>query len=84
MALGKAGADRQEMHARLRQHALAAWEALRGGAPNPLEDTICNDPELLRYLPVDDLRACMDVGRHVGDAPERARLLVVSIRDALG
>ncbi len=36
MALGKAGADRQAMHERLRQHALDAWEALRAGQPNPL------------------------------------------------
>lgn len=83
MALGKAGADRQQMHARLRQHALAAWEALQGGAPNPLVDLLCSDPELLRYLPASELRACLDVSRYVGDAPARARNLVDTIRTAL-
>ena len=36
MALGKAGADRQEMHEHLRQHALAAWDEVQKGQANPL------------------------------------------------
>ena len=36
MALGKAGADRQAMHERLRGHAMQAWEAVQAGKPNLL------------------------------------------------
>jgi adenylosuccinate lyase len=83
MALGKAGADRQAMHERLRQHALAAWEALQAGQPNPLVAAVAQDAELQRYLPAEQLRALMDAGHHVGDAPARARQLAASVRSVL-
>ena len=38
MALVKAGADRQEMHERLRQHALPAWRAVQAGGLTLVED----------------------------------------------
>ena len=83
MALGKAGADRQAMHERLRQHALAAWEALQNGEPNPLSEFVCSDAIFLEYLPGDVLRACFDVSGHLGDAPQRARRLAAEIRSIL-
>ncbi len=83
MALGKAGADRDEMHARLRQHALTAWEALQEGQPNPLAGLIARDPEFLQYLPLDALQSLMDASHHLGDAPQRARALAEQIRSSL-
>jgi len=83
MALGKAGADRQSMHEHLRQHALDAWEALRSGQPNPLNAIIVGDPEIRRYLPETDLSAFMEAVHHLGDAPQRARLLVGNLRNTL-
>jgi adenylosuccinate lyase len=83
MALGKAGADRQEMHERLRGHALAAWEAVGHGEPNPLERRLAADPEILRFLPEGELGSLMQAGGHLGDAPGRARLLAAEIRLAL-
>ncbi len=80
MALGKAGADRQQMHERLREHALAAWAVIQRGDPNPLADRIAADPELLAYLPAAELHALMDATGHIGDAPERARRLAAVIR----
>ncbi|MBU1659975.1 MAG: adenylosuccinate lyase [Chloroflexi bacterium] len=84
MALGKAGADRQEMHARLRQHSLAAWDAIRTGDPNPLAGLIAHDPEILRYLPEHELRALMDASLYFGDAPRRAAAFVGTINAKLG
>ena len=83
MALGKAGADRQEMHARIRDLSLQAWEALRRGEPNPLAEQVAADPEFLRYLPADQLRALMDARGYLGDAPLRARELAAQIRQAV-
>jgi adenylosuccinate lyase len=80
MALGKAGADRQAMHERLRQHSLLAWEAVSQGDPNPLAALIAADPDLLAYLPADELGELMDAGQYVGDAPQRARSLAVQLR----
>jgi adenylosuccinate lyase len=83
MALGKAGADRQAMHERLRQHALDAWEALRAGQPNPLNAILAGDPEIRRYLPEADLSTFMDAVHHLGDAPARARLLAAELHRVL-
>lgn len=82
MAAGKRGADRQEMHERLRQHALVAWEAIQAGAPNPLVDRIAGDPALQRYASEQELRSLMDASHHLGDAPERARRLAAQVRAA--
>jgi adenylosuccinate lyase len=80
MALGKAGADRQEMHERLRQHALKAWDAIQLGQPNPLNDLIAADIEIRAYLPGADLSARIDVQNYLGDAPARARLLAAELK----
>jgi adenylosuccinate lyase len=83
MALGKAGADRQAMHERLRQHALDAWEALRAGQPNPLNAILAGDPEIRRYLPEAELVLYMDAVHHLGDAPVRARSLAAELHRVL-
>jgi adenylosuccinate lyase len=83
MALSKAGADRQAMHERLRQHSLAAWPAVQTGAPNPLVDLLTSDETLLIYLPANELRRLMDASAHFGDAPQRALALAAEIRRAI-
>ena len=83
MALGKAGADRQEMHARLREHALSAWSAVQAGEPNPLVGLVVSDPVLQTFLSKEELAERMDAIHYLGDAPSRARALVKDIRDAL-
>ena len=47
MALAKEGADRQEMHERLRQHAMQAWSEVQAGQANPLEEQIAADEQIL-------------------------------------
>jgi adenylosuccinate lyase len=84
MALSKAGADRQEIHEKLRQHALLAWKALQQGDDNPLIDRIVADPVFLNYLSPDDLRTLMDASDYVGDAPERARIFANHICESVG
>jgi adenylosuccinate lyase len=82
MALGKAGADRQEMHERLRQMSLEAWEAVQAGQPNPLVERIAANPALLHSLPAEELRRLMEAAQHVGDAPQRAREMAAQVRQA--
>jgi adenylosuccinate lyase len=84
MELVKAGADRQAMHERIRQHSLAAWDAIERGEPNPLLDLLAADPVLLGFLPADRVRDLLDARGYVGDAPRRARNLAGMIREALG
>jgi len=95
MALGKAGADRQQMHERLRQHAMHAWEEIQKGQQtgglhaHPLPRLVTSDPEIIRYLPEADLRRLMETSQqggeaqHLGDAPRRARLFAAEIRHRL-
>jgi adenylosuccinate lyase len=81
MALVKAGADRQEMHALIRSHALKAWETLGLGGENPLADDLCRDAELTEYLEEQEIRSLLVARSHVGDAPERARALAKAIQE---
>jgi adenylosuccinate lyase len=84
MELVKAGADRQAMHERIRQHSLAAWDAIERGEPNPLLDRLAADPVMLGFLPAERVRTLLDAHGYVGDAPQRARDLAGMIREVLG
>jgi adenylosuccinate lyase len=80
MALVKAGADRQEMHERLRDHAMNAWQAIRQGQANPLVELVACDDEMNQVLSETALRELMQVDRYVGIAPQRTRQLAEQIR----
>ncbi|MGQ9599236.1 MAG: adenylosuccinate lyase [Anaerolineae bacterium] len=80
MELVKAGADRQEMHELIRQHSLGAWDAIQRGEANPLADQLATDPRIGSVLPEERVRALLDGGGYVGDAPQRARELAHMIR----
>jgi adenylosuccinate lyase len=79
MALVKAGADRQEMHERIRSLAMKAWDVVSRGGENPLVDELCQDAEVSEYLPEQEVRRLLSAGSHVGDAAERARALAKAI-----
>ncbi|HML20176.1 MAG TPA: adenylosuccinate lyase [Aggregatilinea sp.] len=83
MALGRAGADRQEMHERLRTHSMAAWAEVSQGRSNPLPDLLRADETITAIVPEETLLALLDASAYVGDAPERARRLAGEIRQAL-
>ncbi len=72
MALCQAGADRQEMHDRLREHSMAAWEAIEKGEPNPLASLVAADEVFCQYLSHEELTRLMTPSTYVGDAPQRA------------
>jgi adenylosuccinate lyase len=83
MALVKKGADRQEMHERIRTLAMKAWEALRADGENPLTAELCRDAEMTEYLSEAEIRTLMDARSYVGDAPARAREMAKRIVDNL-
>ena len=80
MALVRAGADRQQMHERLRQHSLKAWEAVKAGRPNPLAGLLAADPALLGHLQPARIRELMDAHAYIGTARDRAGALAAEIR----
>ena len=67
----KAGADRQEMHEILRNHALNAWQTIENGEDNPLIDSLLKEPRLLSYLDQEAILNLMDINAYIGDAPNR-------------
>ncbi len=83
MALVAAGADRQLMHEKIREHSRKAWDALRGGRPNPLGEYLAADADMLRHLQPAKIRELMDAHAYVGTAPERAREMAETIRSEL-
>ena len=80
MRLVKKGADRQAMHARLRVHALEAWQAVEAGQANPLGELVEAEAEFLKYLTKEQIRACLQAVDYTCDAAPRARRLAAEIR----
>lgn len=83
MAAARQGADRQEMHERIREHALSAWECVQAGQANPLIEHLSADPYFQQYLTAEQIRSLTDVDSYTGIAPQRARKLSGAIREAV-
>jgi adenylosuccinate lyase len=67
----RAGGDRQELHARIRAHAMSVAAARRASrARNDLLDRLASDPLFAKVR--DRISELSDPGRHVGRAPEQA------------
>ena len=84
MAAVRGGADRQEMHERLRQHAMAAWQEVQSGHPNPLIDYLKSDAWIVAYLPPEQIESLANVAEYTGIAPQRAREMAGHVRTRLG
>jgi adenylosuccinate lyase len=79
MALVRAGADRQKMHEKLREHSLKAWSVVKFGRPNPLANSLATDTDILRFIQPVRLKELMKAEGYVGTAVERAEALVAEI-----
>lgn len=79
MEATKKGGNRQELHEVIRQHSLVAWQAIQKGNPNPLRDNIVSEKAITTYLQPDEIQELLQADTYVGDAPNRARMLVEKI-----
>ncbi|MCB9147829.1 MAG: adenylosuccinate lyase [Caldilineaceae bacterium] len=82
MAAVQAGGDRQVLHEVIREQSLVAWQALQTGQPNPLAQLLTEDARITSLLAPAQVTELLDATEHVGDAPERARLIVQQIEAA--
>jgi adenylosuccinate lyase len=80
MAAVKAGANRQEMHEVIREHALQAWAEIGAGRPSSLIDTLCADPRVTQYVDAVTARLLLDARAYVGNASQKARLIVARLQ----
>ncbi|MGB8520200.1 MAG: adenylosuccinate lyase [Candidatus Tumulicola sp.] len=71
----RSGGDRQALHESLRRASMEAWEALARGQDNPLSRLLAEDSGLTALVDPAEIRLLLDPGKHVGTAPQRARLL---------
>ncbi|HLX25345.1 MAG TPA: lyase family protein, partial [Candidatus Cybelea sp.] len=69
------GGDRQKLHETIREAAMHAWDALARGEDNPLSDLLAQDRDLTARIDPAEIRRLLDPSKHVGTAPQRARLL---------
>ncbi len=68
MTAVQAGGDRQDLHERIRVHALAAVKRLKeGAADNDLIDRLRNDPA----FPPLDFQSVLDPRRYIGRSPQQ-------------
>lgn len=72
MALVKAGADRQEMHERLRVLSMAAWRAIQEGQKNPLIPSIKDNEIIKQYLSETVIDQLVDYHKYTGNAEMKA------------
>lgn len=63
------GGDRQELHERIRQHSLAAQEAVEAGGDNPLMDAIAADPTF--RLSAEEIRSWLDPQAFTGRSADQ-------------
>jgi adenylosuccinate lyase len=75
MEAARAGGDRQALHESIRDAAMQAWDALAQGRENPLATTLADDASLTDFVDPAEIRRLLDPSKHVGTAPQRARLL---------
>lgn len=64
------GGDRQALHEVIRQHSLAAADAVSRGEPNTLLDHLAADPAF-KGIPAKALKAELDPARYTGRAPRQ-------------
>lgn len=79
MEAARAGGDRQQLHAVIRDASLEAWSSLERGEDNPLAHLLAEQAEVTRYVDPAEIRRLLDPTEHVGTAPARARRLAERI-----
>lgn len=77
----KNGANRQQIHEVLRNISMTAWSEIQKGKTNPMIQLLMSDKLIGHYLSADQLEKLLSVKAHIGNAPDRARLLVKKIKN---
>ncbi|TAL48265.1 adenylosuccinate lyase [archaeon] len=71
MGLVKKGANRQEMHEKLRGYAFKAWDEVLESKPNPLKGYWLSDSEIVSRVGADEIERISNPSDDTGDAIEK-------------
>lgn len=80
MELVRAGADRQQMHEIIRNHAMAAWHAIQERQVNPLISSLAHEQVFLKFLSPEQIIQALNIAGYTGIAPQRARQMAYQLR----
>lgn len=83
MLAGKKGADRQQIHELLRQHALVAWQSVQQGQPNPLIQNLQKEMMLMQWISPEEIQQLSALDSYIGFAQNRSNSLVEEIRSKI-
>lgn len=83
MAVVQNGANRQEIHEKLRQLSMKAWEAVQSGANNPLVELVLHDQNIMQWITPDALQKLFDVKEYTGRAERLAREMAQVIKQQI-
>lgn len=75
----KNGANRQEMHETLKNISLKAWKDVQEEETNPMANLLTESAEIKKYVSKEKIYVLLDVSKHVGNAPQRAKQLLNEI-----
>lgn len=77
------GANRQEIHERIRQIAMEAWNVVNKGELNPLVNLIKSDKIVSNFLKGKEIEELINPARHIGIAPQRCTLFIKELNQEL-
>lgn len=75
----KRGANRQELHEALREVSMKAWGEVQEGKKNRMKELVVASKYIMGFIPKKEIERLFNVSTHIGNAPDRALLLVKQI-----
>lgn len=74
------GGNRQELHEKIREIAMVAWEQMAQGKPNPLVNLLKSDKIITSYIDPKLIEQLIDSSSHIGLAQKNCEKLVIEIK----
>jgi len=79
----KNGAGRHELHEKLRQISLEAWQEVEAGGDNRLLLRLEQDADITRFVPKNKLASLLDASNHVGCAASKAKQFALHMKNTV-
>lgn len=74
------GGNRQELHEKIREIAMEAWQEMGNGKSNPLVNLLKNDKMITSYVNRDSIEELIDPASHTGLAQKNCEKLIKEVQ----